>query len=289
MGGQTLSRECYAIFKKSRTPCGLYARQKWLGQAHTASWRQDFEQTVAALRRGQQASGLWQDSPLVTIQRLFGLHLTVRAADPGIDRALDALLKGTRHSLPAAADDRLVESEKLAGLPFAAGRWSDIATPALLFLCAIFGRSSDPQVLERYGRIASDLSAPRLDAVVPSKVHNGLRALAVHPDYAAHETTANVVAWYARRQTSDGDWGPGSPFYQALNALAHLNTAAADGQCQKAFAGLSARQNADGSWGRNQQAWHTFLTLHALRNKGKLSLRDRLEVSGHPLSQSRKP
>lgn len=272
MQGQALYRDCFAIFEGRRTPSGLYARQKWLGQAHTASWRQDFEQTVAALRHGQRASGLWQDSPLVTIQRLFGLHLTVRAADRGIDRALDALLMCTRHSLPAAADDRLVANEELAGLPFASGRWSDIVVPALLFLCAIFGRSSDPRVLAWYGRIASDLSAPRLDAVVPSRVHNGLRALVVHPDYATHETTANVVAWYARRQTSEGDWGPEIPFYQALNALAHLDTAAADGQCQKAFASLSARQNTNGSWGRQQPAWQTFLTLHALRNMGKLSL-----------------
>ncbi len=261
----------YTILKGSTTPWGLYARQKWFGEEHTATWRKDFEQTVAALYNGQQASGLWDDSPLVTIQRLFGLHLTVRAADPGIDRALDALLKRAAYS-PPAADDTRITSGDLAGLPFMSDRWGDIFNPVVLFLCTIFGRSFDPQVLALFSRIAAGLSAPKLDAAAPSKVHNCFRALVVHSDYATHEATENVVAWYARRQTPEGDWGHEIPFYQALNALAHLDSAAADRQCQVAFAGLPARQNADGSWGRDQREWHTFLTLHALRNKGLLSL-----------------
>lgn len=261
----------YTILKNSTSPWGLYARQKWFGEEHTATWRKDFEQTVAALYNGQQASGLWDDSPLVTIQRLFGLHLTVRAADPGIDRALDVLLKRAAYS-PTAEDDTRITSGELAGLPFRSDHWGDILTPAVLFLCTIFGRSSDPQVLALFGRIAAGLAAPWLDAADPSKVHNCFRALVVHPDYAGHATTRLVVAWYARRQTADGGWGAEIPFYQALNALAHLDTAAADKQCQAAFATLPARQNTDGSWGQKQQAWHTFLTLHALRNKGRMSL-----------------
>ena len=271
MTNQAFSDQIQAAFRKSGTPCGLYARQKWLGEEHSTKWRTDFDQTVAALRQGQQASGLWQDSPLATIKRLFGLHLTVRAADPAIDQALDALVMCAQKSTPAK-DDIIVTSKELTGLPFVQGRWDHIAAPATLFLCAIFGRASAPQVLLLYDSIASDLSASRLDAAAPSEVHNCFRALVVHSDYAAHEATENVVAWYARRQTPEGDWGHEIPFYQALNALAHLDSAAADRQCQVAFAGLPARQNADGSWGRDQREWHTFLTLHALRNKGQLSL-----------------
>jgi hypothetical protein len=264
-------RQPWRIFSTRVTPSGLYARQKWLGEEQTPSWRQDFDQTVAGLRHGQQASGLWQDSPLATIHHLFGLHLTVRAADPDIDRALDALLKHAENLTPAADDTRITRKE-LAGLPFTSARWGDLLPPAVLFLSAIFGRASDPQVIALYSRIASDLSASGPGAAALSKVHNCFRALVVHPDDAGHETTHNVVAWYARRQTSDGDWGAEIPFYQALNALAHLDTAAAEKQCQAGFDSLPARQNTDGSWGREQREWHTFLTLHALRNKGRLSL-----------------
>ena len=86
----------WQVFDARTTPPALYARQKWLGQESTASWQRDFDRTVVALRSGQQPSGLWQDSSIATIQRLFGLHLTVRAADPGIDHALDVLLTSVR-------------------------------------------------------------------------------------------------------------------------------------------------------------------------------------------------
>lgn len=38
-----------------------------------------------------------------------------------------------------------------------------------------------------------------------------------------------------------------------------------------ADAGLTVqRLDKDGSWGRTQREWHTFLVVHALRNKGVL-------------------
>ncbi len=271
MTDQSKCVDCYAVLRGSLTPCGLYARQKWFSEEGRRHWQRDFEITVNALRQGQDANGLWQNSPLVTIHRLFGLHLTVRAADRQIEAALDALLAGVQHSL-APAEDIFISSEELTGLPFASDRWSHIAIPAILFLSAIFGRSYDPLVLTLYDRMTSGLSGPPLAIGPPSKVHNAFRALVVHPEYATHQATLSVVAWYAQRQTSDGHWGGEIPFYQALNALAHLDSAAADKQCRAAFAILPSRQNADGSWGREQQEWHTFLTLHALRNKGRLSL-----------------
>jgi hypothetical protein len=33
----------YQIFRFSKTPIGLYARQKWLGEADTDQWKIDFE------------------------------------------------------------------------------------------------------------------------------------------------------------------------------------------------------------------------------------------------------
>ncbi len=266
------SGEIFGVLRGSCSPCGLYARQKWLGEEQTARWQEDFKRTVSTLRHGPQSNGLWENSPLATIRRLFGLHLTVRAADADIDRALEALLEFVQDP-PSVENDRLISAQELAGLPFAPGRWGDIATPAVLFLGTIFGRDADGSLLERYRKIASDLSTAReLKAIRTSQRHNYFRALAVHPDYAGHPTTLMLVAWYAARQNPQGDWGAAIPFYQALNALAHLETPSADILVRKAFDSLADRQNADGSWGREEREWKTFLTLHALRNKGRLPL-----------------
>ncbi len=73
----------YAIFRSSRTPPGLYARQKWLQEASSPLWKTDFDTTVSGLFRGQSNEGLWSGSPIETIHRLFGLHLTVRTSNSG--------------------------------------------------------------------------------------------------------------------------------------------------------------------------------------------------------------
>ncbi|MDD3992633.1 MAG: hypothetical protein PHV70_10840, partial [Desulfobacteraceae bacterium] len=88
----TLRADPYRTFRGSRTPPGLYARQKWLQEEGAAEWRSDFDATVAALYWGQAPDGLWNDSVVETIHRLFGLHLTVRAPDRSIHAALDRLL-----------------------------------------------------------------------------------------------------------------------------------------------------------------------------------------------------
>ena len=98
-------------------------------------------------------------------------------------------------------------------------------------------------------------------------MHNILRAFVVHPDYATHAATGLLAAWLADRQTPS-DWGPGIPFYQVLNALAHLDHPAADRQLERAFVHLTQRQHPDGAWGQKDRQWCTFLTVHALRNKG---------------------
>jgi hypothetical protein len=58
------------------------------------------------------------------------------------------------------------------------------------------------------------------------------------------------------------------PFYQTVNALAHLNLSQADIQLERAFKRLHEMQRRDGSWGRSQREWNTFLIVHALKNKG---------------------
>jgi len=78
------------------------------------------------------------------------------------------------------------------------------------------------------------------------------------------------VIWLESRQTREGDWDRDIPFYQALNALAHLDLPESDAQCRKAFSRLLNTQNRNGAWGETQQEWCTFLTIHGLRNKNLL-------------------
>ncbi len=267
MSGTRLVQNPYRVFRSSVTPVGLYARQKWLAESSTATWKTDFAAAVAELYHGQTADGLWQESPIETIHRLFGLHLTVRTPEPSIDNGLDALVGIAAAALTEAHPD-CVPPERLQGLPFTSGARPAILVPATLFLCTIFGRSSAPRVLTLYDRVVDRMGRGRGHRERVAWRHNALRALVVHPRYAGHPATRRLVAWMADRQTPQGDWGSDIPFYQALNALAHLDTPAADRQTQGAIDHLRTTQNADGSWGVSQRQWCTFLAVHALRNKG---------------------
>jgi len=89
----------------------------------------------------------------------------------------------------------------------------------------------------------------------------------VHPKYSQHEATAMAVEALARVQSPSGGWQGKVPFYQTVNALAHLDSIQADAQLERAFKKLHNSQHRDGTWGRTQQEWNTFLIVHALRNK----------------------
>ncbi|MFC1875714.1 hypothetical protein ACFL2E_00345 [Thermodesulfobacteriota bacterium] len=39
----------YQIFRGSKTPAGLYARQKWLEEADTPEWQKDFQEKIKVL------------------------------------------------------------------------------------------------------------------------------------------------------------------------------------------------------------------------------------------------
>jgi hypothetical protein len=61
----------HQIFRFSKTPVGLYARQKWLGEADTPQWRIDFKETVSAFLSDQLPDGSWQRAPGIMICRFI--------------------------------------------------------------------------------------------------------------------------------------------------------------------------------------------------------------------------
>ena len=91
--------------------------------------------------------------------------------------------------------------------------------------------------------------------------------MVVHPVFAKDRSTELAAENLANFQAKRGDWGKDLPFYQTLNALAHLDFSQVQPQLEKAFERLFETQNSDGSWGRIQPEWNTFLAIHALRNK----------------------
>jgi len=260
----------FLIFRSSKTPAGLYARQKWLQEFDTPQWQRDFQETVSSLWADQLPDGSWQRLALTTIVRLFGLHLTVRSSSPQIEYALKWLL--TKIELQSQAIrvywEGPVGRSDLTGLPFTPSRTDMFLTGATLFLHTIFGRQDAPTVLTFYRWLCKkwvNSTGGWLDA---ASSHNIFRALVVHPEFAKDAATTLMIERLSELQTDKGDWGHELPFYQTLNALAHSKLPQAESQLERAVARLIKIQNSDGTWGRHEPEWNTFLSVHALKNKG---------------------
>lgn len=79
-----------AVFRASRTPAGIYASSRWLGQGHDRSGRLI---SIEGLRRStRDSSGTAAGQPpLPTASRHFELHLTLREPDESVNRGIDWL------------------------------------------------------------------------------------------------------------------------------------------------------------------------------------------------------
>jgi hypothetical protein len=262
----------YQVFRSSKTPAGLYARQKWLGESENQQWKIDFKETVSALSENQLSNGSWDHNPVATIKQLFGLHLTVRSATAEIDAALNWLLDKIdiqNETIHVSGEDSVV-GDDLTGLPFIPSRQDMLIAGAGLFLASIFGREDDPTVLSIYRQLSDQGVQHNGRWIDRASSHNIFRAMVVHPIFAGDKATALAAEDLARLIDEQGRWGSSLTFYQTLNALAHLSISQAERQLDQAFERLSETQNKDGSWSRSQPEWNTFLAVHALKNKGLL-------------------
>ena len=259
----------YQVFRFSKTPAGLYARQKWLGEAETPQWKTDFQKTVTALLADQLPDGSWHHETVATIKHLFGLHLTVRSLSVQIEAALSWILEKIdlqTKEVYASADD-IADNVDLTGLPFVHSRPEMFLTGAALFLAAIFGRGGDPNVLAIYRWLSAQGIKNKGRWFDGASSHNIFRAMVVHPVYAKDKATALAVEYLADLQTETGGWGDDLSFYQTLNALAHLDFPLVEPQLERAFERLWEKQDRGGTWSRSEPEWNTFLTIHALKNK----------------------
>jgi hypothetical protein len=267
-----LRNDPYQVFRYSKTPAGLYARQKWLGEAEHQQWKLDFKETVKALSVNQLSDGSWDHEPVATIKHLFGLHLTVRSTTEEIDAALSWLMDkiSVSNEMIDIKSEAAVTEDDLTGLPFIPSRQDMFIAGASLFLATIFGRDKDPKVMAIYRWLSAQGIKNNGLLFDRACSHNIFRAMVVHPVFAKDKATALAVEYFAGLQTDDGGWGDELSFYQTLNALAHLDFPQAESQLEKAFEQLWETQNSDGTWTRSEPEWHTFLVIHALKNKGNL-------------------
>ena len=147
------------VFEGNKSPAGLYARQKWRHEEGTEGWASDFNETVNLLRAGQLANGSWKNCEIDTIQRLFGLHLTVRELDDSIGRALDWLLsldEALHGNMANEIDETLFHS-----LPFSNGCHEHFVICAGLFLANCFGHGETMEVTRLYDAVARNIEANR--------------------------------------------------------------------------------------------------------------------------------
>ena len=68
-----------------------------------------------------------------------------------------------------------------------------------------------------------------------ASTHNVFRAMVVHPAFAKDKATLLAVEHLAALQSDSGTWDHDLPFYQTVNALAHLDIHQAEIQLEKAF------------------------------------------------------
>jgi hypothetical protein len=263
------------VFAGSKTPAGLYARQKWRDEGGSEEWLRDFDATVKELRAGQFDNGSWNNSVITTIRKLFGLHLTVREPDEAIRRALDWFLsddnlwtfKKMPHQFPDDMYDDIsnkINEKVFLSLPFSNGCFGHLAICAGLFLANCFGMGDERKILKLYDIVAREIEANGGHFCSIGCTNNALRAFATHRRYFTSKATGMMVDYLGWRQLATGRWKGRTPLFMTFNALAHLDSREANSQCRKAADGIMKDQNKDGSWGRSQKEWNTFLVTHAL-------------------------
>ena len=260
------------IFRRSKTPIGLYARQKWLGEGNTSSWLGDCDQTGALVEQGQLTNGSWENTLISTVKRLFDLHLTVRETNSSISGALDWLIASIDPSAFTIIDCRRerITIKHLRGLPFSLGHYGILMVTSILFLATVFGRGNNNRVIDGYRHLEQEIIHKEGYLCGGKCLSNVLRTLVVHEYYSYSRATALIVKALGRMQTSAGNWKSHIPFYRTLNALAHLDTTMTNSQFELALKRLHITQSRDGSWGRVDPEFSSFLVVHALKRKNLL-------------------
>ena len=241
--------------------------KKWLGESESPEWKNDFRETVEKI----PINGVRDEKNTVSsVKKLFYLHLTVRELTPEIEEAVLNLVDKSENIIKRR-EQTIITDRDLENLPFTGGETFIVIPPAALFMATIFGLSENNSVKMLFKNL-TDFSADITsegNKIVFS--HNLYRALAVNPLYSSHPVAVGITEMLADTQSERGDWNGKLPFYQTLNAAAHIESEDTGNILRKALPKLINTQNTDGSWGEGEnREWNTFLAVHALKNRNLL-------------------
>jgi hypothetical protein len=196
----------------------------------------------------------------------------VRARNVEIEAALNWLLNRIRLTGDTidVRNQEEISDVDLAGLPFIGSRSDMFLTAATLFLCTIFGREGDSNILALYRWLSEHGARNDGEWFDSASSHNIFRAMVVHPGFAKSKATELAVQRLAGLQTDFGNRQSEAAFFQTINALAHLDFTRSKQHLEKAFERLFVNQNSNGSWGQTEPEWNTFLAVHALHSRRHL-------------------
>ncbi len=274
-----LKYDPYGIFYRNSSPFGLYARKKWLQEDKKSAFKLDFNRTVSKIYAAQKEDGSWNYSAVDTARELFSLHLTVREKTAQIQKALEWLM----NLRTAGARKKSVNGEKNSDalfpplrhtLPFLPSGKRCFLNAAILFLATVFQLDEKSEYRKIYAEWQSEIIHSG-KTLTPAERNNILRAYVVNPNQENQPLIDKIIGSLKKQQTKRGDWGEEYDFFQLFNALAHSSSVDADLQVRKALPLVFASQKTDGTWGARplqNPVFATFLTIHALKNKGLLKI-----------------
>jgi hypothetical protein len=269
----TLKHDPYQILRKDKSPFGLYARKKWLLEGEKASFQDELHQEVSEILRDQKSDGSWDGSIILTAEKLFHLHLTIRERNDEIERALLWLYKQYTLGRSARVSSVFENDYEIAKkIPFMACEIEILLPLTLLFLTGVFNWEEYGPFPSIFFKVREELLSPERNLSAAERC-NFLRAYIIKQKYQGEPFIQNMLDYISRSQTQNGDWGPEYDFYLTLNGVAHSGSAAGNRQLKRAYPLLVKTQNSDGSWGNppeHNPVFATFLTIHTLQNRGLL-------------------
>jgi len=265
-----LKHDPEAFFMNDNTIFGLYARKRWYGSDEAIPFFGD-----------QMDNGSWNHSVVKTIENLYLISLFTESQKYRTDDAMCWLMEEglppyKRGLMNGAYDDLFrrttrrdrVEMRKISGLPFTVGCSDFLKAGATLYLVVQFKLLKKGDVIKAFNRVEK-ISMNRNGRFCSGSCGNNMvQALAAHPERNKSEGMRRAILWIKSKQTDNGSWHSGIPFYPTLNALSKVTIPEAEDVYVKTLNRALRTQNKDGSWGRADKAFKAFMVIDAMERKG---------------------
>lgn len=260
-----------SVFQYSSTPAARHALARW-GKQPQAHWTP----------LPQREDGSWNGSVADTIQQLYALWLVNPVPDETAQKGMRWLLEFHLPPMRTLDPDRVSYDNlffamgrgdaprlrKLSGVPFNAGCSGFVKTGAALFLAAGFGMAAEDRVKNALATLERIPARRQGWWCSASCGANLFQAGAAYPDFAHGDAMRLALEYLGERQSRNGTWSGGIPFYATFNALSRLDQPLAARQFERALPKVLSSQLPDGGWGHSDRELKTYLVLDAIERAG---------------------